>query len=180
MVRIGAAALVLATALAAGCGGSGDDGDAVGTDDGVVDRSRPVPAEVTEFVDAIVDPVTVPGFVADYRVLNKNGGGEHTVHVTVEGGALVLSVDGEPVDANDDAALSAYGIFSGFLHANPVAAIRAAAARADAGDAVFSERGALECIAVPVQEVTASSWCVDATGVIGFVETPSVRYERTG
>ena len=170
-MRRGAVIVVAALALAA-CGGDDD------ADPGVVDRSREVPADVQAFLDRVADPTEVR-FVADYSLLNKNGGGEHELHVESDPPELTVTIDGETVDLADEAALSRYGIFSGFLAANPRAAIEATARRVDAGEATFSERDELDCIAIPVQGAVASMWCLTAEGIFGFVDIPSVRYELT-
>lgn len=166
-------AVIAAVALTLVACGDGDD-----TDPGVVDRSREVPADVQAFLDRVVDPGEL-AFTAEYDLLNKNGGGEHVVHIESNPPDLEVRIDGEPVDADDDPALSQYGIFSGFLAANPSAAIEATARRADAGDAVLSTRDGLDCIAIPVQGAVASTWCLTDGGIFGFVENPSVRYELT-
>jgi hypothetical protein len=166
--------VVVALALAA-CGG--DDGEQA--DDGVVDRTREVPADVRAFLADVVEPDEV-AFTADYELLNKNGGDQHTVHVESTPPTVTVTIDGEPVDLADEPALARYGIFSGFLAANPKAAIEAAAQRVDAGDAVFSTRDGLECIDVPVQGATTSTWCLATIGIFGYVDTPAVRYELTG
>ena len=171
-MRRGAVIVLGALSLLAGCG---DDDDA---DRGVVDRSREVPADVQAFLDRVVDPATI-AFTADYDLLNKNGGGEHVIHVESEPPTLTVTIDGEPVDLEDEPALSQFGIFSGFLAANPTAAIEATARREDAGDAEHTRRDGLECIAIPVQGAVASTWCLTPDGIFGFVENPSVRYELT-
>jgi hypothetical protein len=169
-------AVLVLVALLAACGG--DDGGAVG----VVDRSRAVPADVRAFLARIADPAAV-SFVADYSLLNKNGGAEHTVHVESDPPALRVTIDGAEVDLTDEPSLAQYGIFSGFLAANPKAAIEATARRADAGDAVRSTREAaglrLDCIAIPVQGVAASTTCITDDGLVGYVDNPAVRYELT-
>lgn len=167
-------AVIVLAALAAlsGCG-DGDDADP-----GVVDRTRDVPADVHAFLDRVVDPTTI-AFTATYDLLNKNGGGEHVIHVESDPPELTATIDGEPVDLDDEPALSQFGIFSGFLAANPRAAIEATARREDAGDAEHTTRGDLDCIAIPVQGAVASTWCLTPEGIFGFVENPSVRYELT-
>jgi hypothetical protein len=171
-----AVALFVVLAVLAACGGD----DAASPTPTVVDRGRPVPKEVQAFLDEVVDPATV-AFVADYHLLNKNGGGEHEIHVTSRPPTLEVTIDGTAVDLTDQASLVPFGIFAGFLSANPKAAIEAAARRADAGVAALSTRpGAtddLECIEIPVQEVVASTWCLHPIGIFGYVDTPSVRYE---
>ena len=165
-------AIVLGALLLAACG---DDDD---LDTGVVDRSRPVPEDVQAFLDRVADPSEL-AFVADYELLNKNGGGQHVVHVESDPPTLTVTIDGAPVDLDDEPALAQYGIFSGFLAANPSAAIEATARRVDAGDAELTERGGLDCIAIPVQGAVASTWCLNDDGLFGLVDNPSVRYELT-
>lgn len=167
-----AAALFVLVALLAACGGGGS----ATPPPTVVERDRPVPNDVQAFLDKVVDPTTV-AFVAIYDLLNKNGGAEHTVHVESRPASLDVTIDGKTVDLTDEASLVPFGIFAGFLSANPKAAIQAAAQRADAGAARFSERHDLECIEIPVQDVVASTWCLHPIGVFGYVDTPSVRYE---
>lgn len=162
---------IVLVALLAACGG-GDGGG--GGSDGIVERDRPVPADVQAFLDRLADPGTLT-LDATYDLLNKNGGGEHVVHVSSP--PLAVTIDDEPVDLDDEPALAAFGIFSGFLAANPAAAIEATAQRADADDAVFSERGDLDCIAIPIQGTATSTWCLTADGLFGYVDNPSVRYE---
>ena len=166
---------VIALAALAALAGCGDRDDA---DPGVVDRSRAVPADVRAFLDRVVDPATI-AFTADYDLLNKNGGGTHVIHVESDPPQLSVTIDGEPVDLDDEPALSQFGIFSGFLAANPSAAIEATARRVDAGDAELTTRGDLDCIAIPVQGAVASTWCLHPAGIFGFVDIPSVRYELT-
>lgn len=163
-------AIVLGALLLAACG---DDDDA---DSGVVDRTREVPADVQDFLDRIVDPADVAVEVS-YNLLNKNGGGEHRVDVVSRPPDLTVTIDGEVVDLDDEPALAQYGIFSGFLAANPKAAIEATARRADAGDAEHTRDGELDCLSIPVQGAVASTWCITAEGFIAAVDTPSVRYE---
>jgi hypothetical protein len=165
------AAIVL-VALVAACGGD-DDGGAP-SDDAVVDRSREVPADVQAFVDGIVDPATLTAH-AEYHVLNKNGGGEHDVVVDSDPPDLTITVDGTNVDVENEPALAQYGIFSGFMAANPKAAIEATARRADAGDAEITDG----CISIPVQGAVTSTWCVNDDGFLSSVDNPSVRYELT-
>jgi hypothetical protein len=162
------AIVLVALVLGAGCG----DDDTV--DDGVVDRSGEVPADVQAFLDRVADPSAL---VLDltYDLLNKNGGGEHEVHVTSP--PLAVAIDGAPVDLDDQPALAAYGIFAGFLAENPAAAIEAAARREDADAAVFTERNGMDCIAIPVAATATSTWCLTDDGVFGYVDSPSVRYE---
>jgi len=172
-VRRLSAIVVVALSLVA-CGG--DDGtDGGGDDDGVVDRDRPVPADVQAFLDRVVEDPGALALDATYDLLNKNGGGEHVVVVTAP--PLAITIDGAAVDPTDEPALAAYGIFSGFLAQNPRAAIEAAARRADADDAVFSTRDGMDCIAIPIRGVSTSTWCLDEIGIFGYVDTPSVRYE---
>ena len=166
--------LLLGIGTAGACGD--DDGTAFDADgDGIVDRDRPLPDDVQQFVDRIAPDVAELDLALTYSVLNKNGGDEHVVEVASP--PLVLRVDGEEVAITDDARLSSFGIFSGFLAANPKAAIEAAARRADAGDALFTTRGEMDCIAVPVGGTSTSTWCLLDVGVFGYVDTPSVRYE---
>ena len=156
-------------ALLTACGGDDDDA----TDDTLVDRTRAVPADVQAFLDRVADPAALT-LDLTYDVLNKNGGSEHVVHVTSP--PLAITVDDEPVELTDEARLASFGIFSGFLAQNPAAAIEAAARRADADDAVFTERDGLECIAIPISGTATSQWCLTADGVFGYVDNPSVRY----
>jgi len=162
-------AIVLLAVVA--CAGDDDTGD-----DGIVDRTRQVPEDVQAFLDRVIaDPADLT-LDLTYDVLNKNGGGEHVVVVTSP--PFAVTVDGAPVDATDDVALSRYGIFTGFLAANPRAAIEATARREDAEDAVFTERNGMDCIAIPVQGAATSMWCLTDDGIFGYVDSPSVRYER--
>lgn len=156
-----------ALAVLVGCGG-GDD------DPGVVDRSRDVPAAVQAFLDRVVTPAEL-AYTAEYDLLNKNGGGRHVIEVASDPPELEVRIDGEPVDLADEPALARFGIFSGFLAQNPLAAIEASARRADAGDAQFPERDGLDCLAIPVQGAVASTWCLNRDGIFAFVENPSVR-----
>ena len=167
-------AIVVLVALLAACGGGDDDV----ADDGIVERDRPVPADVQAFLDRVADPADLT-LDLTYDLLNKNGGGEHVVHVESDPPRLIVTVDGEPVDLEDEPALARYGIFSGFLAANPKAAIEATARRVDAGDAELTEQDGLDCIAIPVQGAVASRWCLNADGIFGLVDNPSVRYRLT-
>jgi hypothetical protein len=108
-------------------------------------------------------------------VLNKNGGAEHDVVVESDPPDHTITGDGTNVDVENEPALAQYGIFSGFMAANPKAAIEATARRADAGDAEIADG----CISIPVQGAVTSTWCVDGDGFISKVDTPSVRYELT-
>jgi hypothetical protein len=165
--------------LLAACGGGGKGND-LGS--GVPDRTRPVPADVRAFLDRVAEPTKVP-FHATYHLLTKSGGGEHTIDVTSAPPKLSVLVDDKPVDLHDQAALSAYGIFGGFLGANPAAAIEAAARRTDAEDAKHTKRTvagvSLDCIAVPVQSASTSELCLTADGVAGYVDNPAAQYELT-
>jgi hypothetical protein len=164
---------IVLVALLAACGGGG--GDDAGPDDGtVVDRSRDVPADVQAFVDRIVDPATLEVH-AEYHVLNKNGGGEHVVVVDTDPPDVAITVDRIAVDIENEPALAQYGIFSGFMAANPKAAIEATARRADAGDAEIVDG----CLSIPVQGAVTSTWCVNDDGFVSSVDNPSVRYELT-
>jgi hypothetical protein len=157
--------------LLTGCGDDDDQAE-------VVDRTRAVPADVRAFVDRIVDPATISAHL-EYHVLNKNGGGEHDVEVVSQPPELTITIDGEEVDITDESALAQYGIFSGFMAANPKAAIEATARREDAGDAEHTQRDGDDCIGVPVQGAVTSTWCVGDEGILTSVDTPSVRYELT-
>jgi hypothetical protein len=171
--------LVALVGLLAACGGKGDD-DAGGS--GVPDRTRPVPADVRAFLDRVADPSKL-AFTATYHLLTKNGGSEHSVAVASTPPSVRVTIDGAAIDPTDDAALSSFGIFSGFLAKNPSAAIEAAARRADAEDAVFTTRTAagvqLRCIAVPVQGAQSSEACITPDGIFGFVDNTAALYELT-
>ena len=146
------------------------------------DRSRAVPADVRTFLDQIADPTKV-AFHATYHLLTKSGGAEHVVDVTSSPPTLRVTIDGTAVALGNDASLSAYGIFSGFLSTNPAAAIRAAAKRTDADDAVHTTRSvagvALTCLAVPVQGAATTETCITSDGIVGYVDNPAARYELT-
>jgi hypothetical protein len=173
-----ATAFVALTLVVAGCGGG--KGDQLGS--GVPDRTRAVPADVRSFVDRVAAPSKV-AFHATYHLLTKSGGTEHRLDVTSAPPKLTVTIDGKAVDLADQPALSAYGIFAGFLGANPAAAIEAAARRADADDATHTKRTIagveLDCIAVPVQDVTTSELCITNDGIAGYVDNPAARYELT-
>jgi hypothetical protein len=171
------AAFVVAAALLAACGGGDDDAP----ESGVPDRTREIPADVQAFLDRVADdPAKVP-FSATYHLLTKTGGAEHTVAVASSPPDLQVTIDGQPIDLADEAKLSSYGIFSGFLAANPAAAIAAAARRTDAGDAVFTKKEiagtTLDCIAVPVQGAQTSTACLTPQGVVGYVDNPTAQYQ---
>lgn len=176
--------LFVALALVVSCGGnggnSGNAGDNLGN--GVPDRSRTVPTDVRSFLDRIADPTKV-AFRATYRLLTKNGGAEHVIDVTSTPPTIRVTIDGDTVDLANDASLSAYGIFSGFLSTNPAAAIRATARRTDADDAVHSTRTSagvpLTCLAVPVQGAVTTETCITTDGIVGYVDNPTARYELT-
>jgi hypothetical protein len=167
-------AIVLVVALLAACGGGDDDGGGRPSDDTVVDRTQDVPADVQAFLDDIVDPASMQ-LHAEYHVLNKNGGGQHEVVVDSAPPDIAITVDDIAVDIDDEPTLAQYGIFSGFMAANPKAAIEATARRADAGDAEISDG----CLRIPVQGAVTSTWCVDEHGFLSSVDNPSVRYELT-
>jgi hypothetical protein len=161
------AILLLVVLAGAACGGDEPD-------DPVVDRTGEVPADVQAYLDRVADPSALT-LDLTYDLLNKNGGGKHEVHVTSP--PLTVTIDGEPVDLDDQPALAAYGIFAGFLAENPAAAIDAAARREDADDAAFSERDGMDCIAIPIAGTATSTWCLTDDGIFGYVDSPSVRYE---
>jgi hypothetical protein len=172
-------AVFLAVALAlAGCGG--DDDDDLG--DGVPDRTAPVPADVRAFLDDVADPAALP-LTATYHLLTKAGGAEHTVEVRIAPPTVEVAIDGTAIDLDDEATLSSFGIFSGFLAANPAAAIESAARRAYAGDAVHTTRQLagveLRCLSIPVQGAQTSEACLTPDGVFGYVDNPSATYELT-
>ena len=172
------AAAFVALAVLASCGGG--KGDDLGS--GVPDRTRPVPHDVRTFLDRVADPTKV-AFHATYHLLTKSGGTEHRIDVTSAPPKLTVAIDGEVVDLADQPALSAYGIFAGFLGRNPAAAVEAAARRADAGDAAHTKRTvagvALECVAVPVQDVPTTELCITSDGIAGYVDSASAQYELT-
>ena len=187
-------ALVVALALVAACGGDDDDG---AVDDPVVNRDRELPEALQLFLDEVPDQGEV-AFTATYHVLKRFGSEEHTVavrstppSVTIETGELRVVTGPEPEtciaaecnDVVDDARLSATGVFSTFTTEGPKQAIASTAAREDAGDPVFSTRTVasvdLRCVEIPVQGVSASTWCITPEGIFGLVDTPAVRYELT-
>lgn len=149
---------------------------------GVPDRTRQVPGDVRSFVRRVADPTKV-SFHATYHLLTKSGGTEHRIDVTSAPPELAVTIDDKAVDLDDQAALAAYGIFGGFLGANPAAAVQAAASRSDADDAKHTKRTvagvSLDCIAVPVQDVTTSELCITPDGIAGYVDNPAARYELT-
>ena len=171
-------ALFVALFVLVSCGGGKHDD--LGT--GVPDRTRAVPSDVRTFLDRVADPKTI-AFHATYDLLTKSGGSEHVIDVTSAASKLDVKIDGSGVDLADQAALSAYGIFAGFLGSNPAAAVAAAAKRTDAGDAAHTKRTvagvALDCIAVPVQDVATSELCLTADGIAGYVDNPAARYQLT-
>lgn len=170
-------ALVALVALVSCSGGKSDD---LGT--GVPERTRAVPSDVRTFLDRVADPTAI-AFHATYDLLTKSGGSEHVIDVTSAASKLDVTIDGSRVDLADQAALSAYGIFAGFLGSNPAAAVASAAKRTDAGDAAHTKRTvagiALDCIAVPVQDVTTSELCLTTDGIAGYVDNAAARYELT-
>jgi hypothetical protein len=171
--------LVVALALLAACGG-GKKGDDLGS--GVPDRTRAVPDDVRAFLDRVAEPTKV-AFRARYHLLTKSGGREHSIDVSATPPSITVQIDGTPVELANQAALSAYGIFAGFLGANPAAAIESAAKRTDADDASHTKRTvagvALDCIAVPVQSAITSELCITPDGIAGYVDNPSAQYELT-
>lgn len=174
-----ATVFVAVLALAAGCGGDDDDTG----DHGVVDRSRDVPADVQSFLDRVAPDGEV-AFRATYSVLKRFGGQESTVEVESSPPDVTIRAgDVEVVNGEGEAALSDVGIFSGFTTTAPAAAIRAAATRADAGEAQRSTREAagveLDCVAVPVQDAIAITACLTPEGIFGYVDNAAVRYELT-
>lgn len=168
--------VLVALVAACGDGGSNDDGAVV------VDRSRPVPADVRVFLRRVVDERTI-AFDATYHVLAKLGSTEHTIEVHVDPPSVTIIADGHAVGAADDVALSQYGVFSGFLSRGPARAIQAAARRADAGPARFSTHpaapDAFDCVEIPEQGAVTSTWCLNGAGIFGYVDTPAVRYQLT-
>jgi len=171
-------ALIVLVALLGACGD--DDEGVVDQPGGVIQRDRPVPAELQAFLDR-VDPSL--DFTATWSVLQRAGG--TTASVTYDAGSITVDdlVVTLPATTEDDAALSAYGIFSTFWAEGPAAQIAATARRSDAGDPIFEERTVLgmtlDCVEVPVLGATASQWCLTPDGIFGWVSTPSVQYELT-
>ena len=174
-----AAALFVLLALVAGCGRSSPSSPP----ETVVDRSRELPVDVKAFLDRVADEHTL-AFTATYDVLKRLGGEESTVEVEADPPDVTITA-GEVVVVNgeNEAALSAVGIFSGFMTTGPAKAIEAAARRADAEPARHSSRTAagirLDCIQIPVQDTAASTACLTPDGIFGFVDNPAVRYELT-
>lgn len=177
-----AAALFVLLALVAGCGRSSPSSPPPPSET-LVDRTREVPIDVRAFLDRVTDEHTL-AFTATYDVLERLGGEESTVEVEADPPDVTITA-GEVVVVNGEheAALSAVGVFSGFMTTGPAKAIEAAARRADAGPARFSSREAagvrLDCIEIPVQGTAASTACLTPDGIFGFVDNPAVRYELT-
>ena len=179
--------IVCAAALALGACGEDDPAAVAPVDDGVVERDKPLSAELEAFL-ARVDTTTA--FEATYEVLQRAGGTTAQVKVQrdalgggeVTSGMLRVRL---PASTEEEARLSELGIFSTFFADGPVAQITATAQRADADDPIFETRTLddlgleLDCVRVPVQGATASQWCLTDAGVFGFVTTPSVQYQLT-
>lgn len=199
MVRPLLAALVAGAVLAACSGGDRPSTDQAGT----TTTSAPpqeLPPELDAFLDRAARSANTP-FEGSWDVLRKLEGVASTVSVVAapEGAArltvgdLVVVLGERPATCRPSARacvgevredqLAAFGIFSTFWSKGPLDALRAAAARDDAGTPVTSTRRAagvpLECVAVPVGAALPATSCTTPEGVFGFVDNPSVRYELT-
>lgn len=140
-----------------------------------------------EFVRAIA-PAGSVAFRARYRVTRKLGPVETDVDVTAtppswEIGAGDVVVRGPNATTEDEARLSATGVFSTFFADGPRNALVADAARTTAGPALFSTRVVaglqLRCAGIPQRGVVATTVCITAQGVVGFFDNAAVHYELT-
>jgi hypothetical protein len=188
--------LVAAGLAAVACSGSEAPGPAPApVTTAAADAALPPP--IAGFLTGAAEPGAV-AFRATYRVLRKLGGQDSTVDVVADPpswslhiGDLVV-VDG-PTPATcrtskrrcasgvRDQLLAPTGVFSRFFATAPARALATDARRATAGAAQLSTRTVagveLHCAAVPISGSVASTYCLTAEGVFGFVDTPAVHYE---
>lgn len=185
--------VLIGLAVLAGC--SDDGGSPSPTSVGAGSK---VPESVRKFLDPVEEPGTVP-FRATYHVV-KSLGGESDVEVVatppswkITAGDLVVS--GGPTPSTCHSAeqrcvagireqdLEPVGVFSHFFADAPARALEADARRVGVGRITFSHRNvagvSVNCAEVPIQDVTASTYCLTAEGVFALVDNTAVHYEIT-
>jgi hypothetical protein len=155
-----------------------------------------LPADLVAFVER-AEPAA---FTGTYHVLQKLGGLETDLHVASDGrstrityGDLVFVLGPKPATCSTkaqrcvgtvrDQLLSPTGVFTTFSSDGPTRQLATDGRRVQAGDPVFTDATAagvdLRCAAVPLRGSVASTYCLTAEGVWGWVDTPGVHYELT-
>jgi hypothetical protein len=188
--------LVLALAVLAGCSSNGPERVPAASSTTTTELTEGLPAELAAFV-AKARPAA---FTGTYHVLQKLGGQQSDLQVASDGtttritdGDLVFVVGPKPATCSTatrrcvgevrDQLLAPSGVFTNFTAGGPSRQLATDARRVQAGDPQFSERTAagvtVQCAAVPLRGVVASTYCLTAEGVWGWVDTPSAHYELT-
>jgi hypothetical protein len=185
--------LLLVVGLLAGCG---DDGGSPSPTS--VSATKEVPAAVRTFVARAKAPGKV-AFRATYHVIRALGG-ESDVEVVVEPPSWKITTDAVVVTGGPKAStcyraeqrcvadireqeLEPVGVFSHFFADAPARALEADARRIGVGKITFSDRTVagvpVRCAEVPIQGVTAATYCQTGEGVFGLVDNTAVHYELT-
>lgn len=194
--------IVLAAALllAGGCGSDEPAGTPAPIDGGPATRQTlPVHPDLEAFIAEAEAGLEV-GHTSIYATLQKLGSTEATVEVRNAPPSTSVAVDDYVVvtgrveatcrvsaeacvEGLREDRLAAYGLFSGFATTGPVQAMTTLGQRTEVEEPTFGEREAagieLRCVSVPVEDEVASTWCLTAEGVIGYIDTPALRAELT-
>jgi hypothetical protein len=190
--------LLVVAVLVAACSGSKAP-DAVPTSVTTAAPDAPLPQPLADFLSGAAEPGSI-AFRATYRVLRKLGGRDTTVDVVAAPPSWSLHIDDlVVVDGPSpatcrvskqrcvvgvrDQLLAPTGVFSRFFATAPARALATDGRRVTAGAPQLSMQTvagvALHCAAVPISGSVASTYCLTAEGVFGFVDTPAVHYELT-
>jgi hypothetical protein len=185
--------LLVFLVLLAACSSGGDDESTSPTS---IRSDSTLPAAVRRFDAEAKGPGTV-AFRATYHVVRALGG-ETDVDVvatppswTITAGDLVVT--GGPkastcrarqcVSGVREQDLEPIGVFSHFFADAPARALEADARRVGVGRITFSDRTVagvkVRCAEVPIQGVTASTYCMTDDGVFALVDNTAVHYEIT-
>jgi hypothetical protein len=186
--------LLVLLVLLAGCSSSGGTGESSSPTS--IRGDSKLPAAVRQFVDQAEAPGKV-AFRATYHVVRALGG-ESDVEVVatppswkITAGDLVVT--GGPKSSTCHAQecvsgireqdLEPIGVFSHFFADAPARALEADTRRVGVGPVTFSDRTVagveVRCAEVPIQGVTASTYCMTDEGVFALVDNTAVHYEIT-
>jgi hypothetical protein len=188
--------LLLAVAVLVGCSSDGAERVPTSRSTTTTELTAGLPPDLAAFVAK-----AKPGaFTATYHVLQKLGGEQTDLRVTSDGtstrithGDLVFVVGPKPATCSTqartcvgevrDQLLAPTGVFTNFTADGPSRQLATDARRVQAGDPQFSDEAVagvtLQCAAVPLRGVVASTYCLTPEGVWGWVDTPSTHYELT-
>jgi hypothetical protein len=187
--------LLVFLVLLAACSSNGDGESTSPTS---IRRESTLPAAVRRFVDQAKAPGTV-AFRATYHVVRALGAANDVEVVgappswTITAGDLVViggpkastchTSERRCVDGIREQDLEPLGVFSHFFADAPARALEADARRVGVGRITFSDRTVagvkVRCAEVPIQGVTASTYCLTAEGVFALVDNTAVHYEIT-